>query len=150
MRSGAAMLLALAALSACAVEKSAISQSSDAAARVANVDWSTAERVDVALSDYDFDPASLVFREGQAYQLHLENRGDGGEHTFTAPEFFRSVGLRSDPAGQQTLAQGGVVKLAGGEAKDLYFVPLQTGSFELECSEPLHPMFGMTGDIVVQ
>jgi uncharacterized cupredoxin-like copper-binding protein len=149
MRTGAAILLAFA-LSGCAVERPAIAPSGEAAARVAETDWSTAERVDVALSNYDFGPANLVFREGQPYQLHIENRSEGEEHTFTAPEFFQSVGLRPDPAAQQTLAQGGVVKLAGGEAVDLHFVPVGKGRFALECSEPFHSMFGMTGEIVVQ
>jgi uncharacterized cupredoxin-like copper-binding protein len=149
MRSGLAVLLVCVILAACSTEKSPISEPSGAAASVANVDWSTAVRIEVALSNYEFSPSNLVLQKGKPYLIHLENLAGGEEHTFTAPDFFRSVALRSDPAGQQALAQGGVVTLAAGESRDLYFVPLQTGSFDLECSEPLHPMFGMTGTIVV-
>ena len=42
----------------------------------------------------------MAFEEGKPYRLTLKNAADG-EHTFTATEFFRSVGLRADAAGQQ-------------------------------------------------
>jgi uncharacterized cupredoxin-like copper-binding protein len=29
-------------------------------------------------------------------------------------------------------------------------VPLQAGNYALECTKPLHALFGMTGDIVVE
>jgi uncharacterized cupredoxin-like copper-binding protein len=143
------MLLALSVVSGCAA-KEPITPSGQAAARVADVDWAAAEPVEVGLSGYAFSPAGLVFREGRAYRLHLVNRSAGEEHTFTAPAFFRSAGLRADAAGQQALAAGGEIVLAGGQSEDLYLVPLQKGRFDLRCSEPFHPMFGMTGEIIVQ
>ncbi|MGZ9034159.1 MAG: plastocyanin/azurin family copper-binding protein, partial [Rhodospirillales bacterium] len=40
--------------------------------------------------------------------------------------------------------------LAAGEVKEIEFVPLQAGTYAVECTKPLHGLFGMTGDIVVQ
>jgi len=149
MRSRVAMLLVLGVLSGCAANEP-IRPTNQAAARLADVDWSTAEQVEVDLSDYAFSPANVVLRQGQPYQLHLVNRSAGEEHTFSAPDFFRSVDLRPGAAADQALAAGGEVVLAEGETADLYLVPLQAGRFDLECTEPFHPMFGMTGEIVVQ
>jgi uncharacterized cupredoxin-like copper-binding protein len=33
---------------------------------------------------------------------------------------------------------------------EIEFVPLQAGIYALECTKPLHGLFGMTGDIVVE
>lgn len=120
-----------------------------AAPRLFGIDWPAAVRVDVVLDEYAFAPATLVFRRGEPYRLHLENRGRG-RHNFDAPDFFRAVTLREDDGVGEVIATGGKVVLAPGKAVDLYFVAAESGRFPFECSRPLHPLFGMTGEIVIE
>src|SRR5512142_3155327 len=56
--------------------------------------WSAALPVTVIASEYQFSPAKLVFKEGVAYRLHIENRGRE-QHEFTAPEFFAAAVVRN-------------------------------------------------------
>ncbi|MCC2662844.1 MAG: hypothetical protein K0S81_4080 [Rhodospirillales bacterium] len=72
-----------------------------------------------------------------------------GGHDFDAPDFFRTAALHEDAVAAE--ARKGAVELARGEAKDLYLVPGQTGTYPLECSHLLHAaIFGMTGEIEVR
>ena len=144
-----ALPLALLLLAGCATEPEPIRPPAEAAKHLADVDWSQAERVEVTLTDFAFAPDRLVFERGQPYRLHLENRGSGG-HNFAAPAFFQAVALRADAVANAAGARGGEIELAAGEAKDAYLVPLQAGRFPLECTHFLHPIFGMTGEIVVR
>lgn len=143
-----ALPLLLLFLAGCAAEREPITPSAEAVARLADVDWPQAERVDVVLEEFDFAPDHLLFEHGRPYRLHMENRGSGG-HNFAAPTFFDAVALRDNAVAAEARATGGV-ELARGEVKDVYLVPLQAGTFPLECSHLLHPIFGMTGEIVVE
>jgi uncharacterized cupredoxin-like copper-binding protein len=147
MTSVTALPLMLLFLAGCAAEREPITPSAEPTASLVDVDWSRAERVDVLLTEFEFAPNHLLFGRGRPYRLHLENRGTGG-HNFAAPAFFESVVLRDDAVAADAPIEGGV-ELARGEVKDVYFVALQAGTFPLECSHLLHPIFGMTGEIVV-
>jgi uncharacterized cupredoxin-like copper-binding protein len=122
-----------------------------AATPTANADWSKAETVTVAMTDFRFAPSTLVLKHGTPYRLHFENRGSG-VHDFTAPDFLKASAI---DAGRS--AAGGIapppaerVVLRKGEEKDLYLVPLRPGSYDLVCDEFLHEIFGMTGHITVE
>ena len=39
------------------------------------------------------------------------------------------------------------LSVAPGEQKVLHFVPVAKGAYALECTRPLHAIFGMTGTI---
>lgn len=121
----------------------------DAAARPAEVDWTHAQRYDVILSEFAFAPERIILRQGQPYTLRLENRG-WFRHTFTAPEFFRTVAFRPGRAAGEVEQSGGGLSIAAGEVEEVSLVPLRAGTYALECTKPLHGVFGMTGSIVVQ
>jgi hypothetical protein len=53
------------------------------------IDWSSAQRVEIRMIEYEFLPNQLRLRRGLPYQLHLVNAGKEG-HDFTAPDFFTS------------------------------------------------------------
>ena len=75
--------------------------------------------------------------------------GDG----FAIPSPLRSSSAPSRSGrGAATEAEqaAGSFSLAAGEVEEIEFVPLQAGTYPLECTKPLHGLFGMTGDIVVQ
>lgn len=118
----------------------------DAAQRVANVDWSKAETVDIALSEYDFTPAALSFHQDHPYRLHLANKG-GDVHDFASKPFFQAIAAAKLVTSGATTEMPRLesIGLKAGEAKDLYFVAVTPGTYSFDCREPLHAMFGMTG-----
>jgi uncharacterized cupredoxin-like copper-binding protein len=115
-----------------------------AAPAVAAADWSQARPVTVVASEYQFSPASLVFKRGVAYRLHLENHGKE-LHEFHAPEFFAAV-EKADPAVLN--ADKTEILIHPGEAKDLIFIPKKAGHYKLICSD--HDWAGMTGTINIK
>src|ERR1700674_977355 len=58
------------------------------------VDWSSAQRVEIRMIEYEFVPNQLRFHRGLPYQLHLVNAGKEA-HDFTAPDFFASVQVKN-------------------------------------------------------
>lgn len=145
------LVFVLVALAGCAAgpDRPAPPAASTGAAPAAAVDWSGAERVDVALTDFDFTPRHLVLEHGRPYRLHLVNQGSAG-HNFDAPAFFQAASLRDDTAARLR-ADRGAIEVAKGETADLYLVPGPAGTYPLECSHLLHAaIFGMTGDIEVR
>lgn len=120
---------------------------SQGARAAAAVDWAQAQPYPVILGEFHYQPHRIILRRGQPYVLRLQNAGRIS-HTFTAPSFFKTVRFRQDPAGKEAEASGGLV-LAAGEAVEIGLVPLQAGSYALECTKPLHGLFGMSGDILV-
>lgn len=134
-------------LSACAATDIVASDTGGYAdQQVAGIDWAKAKTVDVELSEYDFTPDKLHFQLGQPYRLHLAN--DGWEvHDFASKPFFQAIAAAKLVESQKTISEPHLVSIgvAPGKAKDLYFVPVRTGTYSFECNEPLHATFGMTG-----
>jgi uncharacterized cupredoxin-like copper-binding protein len=123
----------------------------DAAARVAAADWSRAETVTVALSNFHFMPDKLEFRHDTAYRLHLVNQSRSA-HTFTSEGFFRAIAVQKLQSSSGSVAEASTtsIELAAGDQKDLYFVAVRPGTYKLECSELLHDTLGMTGQIAIR
>ncbi len=123
----------------------------NAGTRVAAADWSETENVTLELSEFQFKPTALVFREGVPTRLMLRNVG-GRTHTYVSEGFFKAI------AAQKLVSADGEVgypyferiELPAGETKQLHFVPVTKGSYPLECSILLHDVFGMVGQITVQ
>jgi uncharacterized cupredoxin-like copper-binding protein len=114
------------------------------AAPAVAADWSQARPVTVVASEYQFSPNKLTFERGVAYRLHLENHGKE-QHEFTAPGFFKAVRLRDAKALNADRIE---VEIPPGSARDLFFVPQQSGHYPLRCSD--HDWAGMTGEITVK
>ncbi len=150
------IVLGLSGMSACAPGEVLLTEPpqgyvEDAKARVAAAEWSKAETVTVALSEFRFTPQELEFRKGAAYRLRIENRGDR-THTFDAEGFFGAIAVQKVRSGGSETALPYVKRLvvARGEATDLSFVAVTPGTYDLECSVPFHDTFGMTGRIVIR
>ncbi len=139
--SGCVLALALA-LSACAAHQPSANQPLRAAD--ASVDWSHAKPVTVTLSDFEFTPDHLTLRAGQPVRLMLSNTGSG-KHDFSAPGFFAASAFKM--GGTPPLA--GKVSLAGNQKAEIDLVPETPGQYPLDCTEFLHDMLGMTGQITV-
>jgi uncharacterized cupredoxin-like copper-binding protein len=154
--SAAVALVAIAALTGCTSERTASKTSpaayvSDAPALVAAADWSKAETVTVALSNFRFTPNELAFQHDTPYRLHLVNQS-ASTHTFTSEAFFKAIAIQKiepSPA-SGTTASLTRLDLAPGEQKDLYFVAVRSGTYAFDCSELLHDTFGMSGRIAIR
>jgi len=113
-----------------------------AATAAAQPDWSRAERVEVRLSSFDYDPEVIRLRAGQPVVLRLVNSGGGG-HNFSAPQFFaaaREVG---------GAVEGGAVEVPGRRTLEVRLVPA-AGRYRLRCTHTFHTTLGMRGTIVVE
>jgi uncharacterized cupredoxin-like copper-binding protein len=133
----------------CAATKEPIAPRSEASAPSSSIDWARSDLIDVAMTEFDYRPDRLSLREGQPYTLHFVSTG-WVAHDFTAPGFFRSVTFRETEAARRVQDSGGTLALAAGESVDLHLVPLQAGTFPVQCTRPLHSIFGMTGEIDVR
>jgi uncharacterized cupredoxin-like copper-binding protein len=109
----------------------------------APVDWSSAERMELRMVEYEFVPNQLRFRRGVLYQLHLVNAGKEG-HDFTAPDFLASVEVKNIDALNDSRTS---VFLNPGEATDIYFIASNVGLFAPRCAD--HDWAGMKATVVV-
>jgi uncharacterized cupredoxin-like copper-binding protein len=107
------------------------------------IDWTKSQRVDLVAVEYAFQPNHLTFRRDRAYQLHVENHGRE-LHELTAPDFFKAAQLRNPEVLNQDHTE---LVLQPGDKKDLYFVPLRPGHYDMRCAD--HDWAGMTGDITI-
>jgi uncharacterized cupredoxin-like copper-binding protein len=115
------------------------------AAAAQQPDWAHGQRVNVALSSFDFAPKTIRLRAGRPAILHLSNSSGSG-HDFTAREFFAAAAVR--PA-DRAAVEGGRVELKGHQSRDVALVP-KAGRYRLRCSHAFHSAFGMSGEIVVE
>ncbi len=122
----------------------------DAAALTASADWSNAETVTVSLSEFAFTPASLTFRTGVPYRVVLQNTG-GRTHLFVSDGFFKAIAAHSLRSAGGEVANPYLEKIAvaPGTTKELLFVAVNPGTYDLVCTVFLHQTFGMTGSISV-
>jgi uncharacterized cupredoxin-like copper-binding protein len=113
-------------------------------ARAAGVDWSRAHLVTLTTLEYAFEPNHLILRRDVAYRLHLENHGRE-LHELTSPDLFKSVELRNPEVLNPEHTE---IVLQPNEQKDLYFVTLRPGHYDMWCAD--HDWAGMTGDITIE
>jgi uncharacterized cupredoxin-like copper-binding protein len=113
------------------------------AAQAAPGDWSEAGLVNLIATEYKFEPDHLTFRRGRPYRLHVENHGRE-THELTAPDFFKAVELRNPEILNQDRTE---LVLQPGDKKDLYFVALRPGRYDMRCAD--HDWAGMTGDFTI-
>jgi plastocyanin len=109
----------------------------------APVDWSSAQRIEIRMIEYELIPNELRLRRGDPYQLHLVNTGKEG-HDFTAPDFFNSVEVKN--AGVLG-ASGTSIFLQPAQTTDVYFIARNAGLFAPRCAD--HDWAGMTATIVI-
>jgi uncharacterized cupredoxin-like copper-binding protein len=110
----------------------------------ANIDWRTARAVTIQLTDFAFSPGQIELQAGQPIRLILINNGSG-EHDFSAPDFFRSAVYPREVVRPKK----GRIDVAEKTTVEMTLAPMNTGKYALECTEFMHAMFGMTGEIDV-
>ena len=125
----------------------------NASSIVGEADWGKQRTVTVDLGEYHYSPETLRLQAGTPYKLELVNRG-GMKHYFTAPGFFRAIATRkvqSNHDGEIKAPYFTALELMpNGGQLDLYFVPVRTGSYRVECTLPGHAEQGMVGTLVIE
>ncbi len=109
-------------------------------------DWDHAQRIEIALQNYRFDPAKITMRHGEPYVLAFVNKTGGG-HNFVAKQFFAAANVLD--ADRPRVAKGDV-SLEGGEAAEIHIIAPAAGTYEAHCSHFMHASFGMKGSVVVE
>ena len=117
-----------------------------ALAQAAAPDWSTAQTVEVDLTNFAFSPTQLALKPGVVYRLHFVNKTSGG-HDFTAKDFFADAVV--DPEDQANLKDG-MVMLAGNQSADVRLMAPKAGQYEARCTHFMHATLGMKGEVLVQ
>ncbi len=117
---------------------------------VATTDWSATESVGLVCKDYRVRPESFAFEQGRAYRLRLSNP-DEGLYYVVGEAFYKSIAVQKlvSAAGEETFPYYEAIALEPGQGKDLYFVPVQDGSFTVECSGLWNMVLGNTARIAV-
>jgi uncharacterized cupredoxin-like copper-binding protein len=113
-------------------------------AQAAGVNWSKAQLVTMTTIEYAFEPNHLILSRDIAYRLHVENHGHE-LHELSAPDFFKAVELHNPEVLNREHTE---IVLQPNEQKDLYFVTLRPGHYDMWCAD--HDWAGMTGDITVE
>lgn len=97
-----------------------------------------------------FAPDAFTFQGGKLYKLVLENPSPT-KHYFSALRFAASVWTRKvETDGAEIKGAIREIELKPGGRAEWYFVPVEAGVFDLECTIPGHAHAGMTGTITVQ
>lgn len=110
------------------------------------VDWASARPINVQLSSFAFDPATITLQSGQPYDLHFTNDSSGG-HDFAAKAFFAAAQVME--ADRAKIAAG-KVEIEGGQSVDVHLVAPPPGTYKVRCTHFMHSAFGMSGEIVVR
>ena len=123
----------------------------DAPQRVAAADWPRAVPLEMTLAEFKYVPATLRLRVGEPYRLRLVNRGIEA-HDLTSRAFFKAIAVQKlvGPKGELAAPHLESIGVGAGQAKELYFVPVVRGTYSFDCDEPLHALFGMTGEAVIE
>jgi uncharacterized cupredoxin-like copper-binding protein len=111
-----------------------------------SIDWSKAQSVEIAMTNFSFAPKALQLRRNTPYRLHFVNNGSSN-HSFDAPELFRAMITAPD---DRAKVEGGTIEVAEGKTVDVMVVPLKPGSYAFHCSHFLHATFGMKGEATIQ
>lgn len=123
----------------------------DAQARVKAADWSKMESVEVVLQEYAFSPSRLQFQAGVPYKLEIKNEGTE-KHYFVSEDFFKAIATRkvqSNADGEIKAPYFTALEVFPGRSLDLYFIPVNSGSYHLVCTITGHAEQGMSGVIEI-
>lgn len=149
-----ALLIAAVGLAGCnAMVKPDADYVVNAKEHVDKADWKNQQVVTVTLEEHSYTPQDLKFQVGKAYKLEIKNVGEK-DHYYTAPEFFKAVAWRKAMVNKQAEIKApyfsAVEVLKKGGQLDLYFVPVNKGTFKVICTIDDHREKGMEGTITVE
>lgn len=101
------------------------------------------QRIDVAMANFKFTPATIRLKAGQPYLLHLSSKG---AHSFSAKAFFAAATVAPGDRGK---ISDGKIEVGDGKSVDIHFAAPRAGSYEIHCTHFFHANQGMKGAFVV-
>jgi uncharacterized cupredoxin-like copper-binding protein len=119
---------------------------------VAAANWDKMKTIRVEMDEYAYSFDDLVLEANQPYKLELVNKGKK-KHYFTAPEFYKAIATRkvqSNKDGEIKAPYFTAIELMVDGQLDLYFVPVNTGEFEVYCTIKGHRDDGMEAFITIE
>lgn len=120
---------------------------------VDKADWKNMEVVTVTLEEHSYTPQDIKFKVGKAYKLEIKNAGEK-DHYYTSPEFNRNVAWRKVMVNKQAEVKAPYFSafevLKNGGQLDLYFVPVNPGSYKVYCTIDDHREKGMEGSLTIE
>jgi uncharacterized cupredoxin-like copper-binding protein len=97
-----------------------------------------------------FKPDALTFETGRLYKLVLINPSPS-KHYFTALRFAAAVWTRKvQDANLEVKGAVREIEVLPGKRAEWFFVPVQTGLFDLRCAVTGHTEAGMTGRLTIR
>ena len=119
---------------------------------VAAANWDKMKTIRIEMDEYAYSFDDLVLEASQPYTLELVNKGKK-KHYFTAPEFYKAIATRkvqSNKDGEIKAPYFTAIELMVDGQLDLYFVPVNTGEFEVYCTIKGHRDDGMEAFITIE
>ncbi len=107
--------------------------------------FADAQRVEVVLDNFSFEPRTITLAADRPVVLVLVNNASGG-HNFSAPGFFAAAQIAQSDAAAIT---DGEVEVEQGGRVELRLIPA-AGGYDLDCTHLGHSVLGMSGSIVVR
>ena len=116
-------------------------------------DWKQMKTVTVKIAEHSYTPEDLEFEAGQPYKLELVNVGKK-KHYWTAPDFFKAIATRKAQSNKDGEIKApyflALEMMAEGGQLDLYFVPVNKGTYEIICTIDDHREQGMEGTVTIK
>lgn len=119
-------------------------------ARLADVDWSKAERIHVEFDDNWFEPERIQMRVDQPYRLSMKNIGYE-QHDIIGEEFFSSILVKMIRNETMTIEAFHIERMLvppRGEL-ELWLLPVRATTLDFACTVPGHLEEGMIGTIEI-
>lgn len=121
---------------------------------LADVDFSTASQVNIAIRHGDFSPMIVRLTQNRPYLLRIRNRDDWN-HVFNAPDFFKSVAIAAVAVDNELLEHRCFrsIVLKPGQTAEIQLLTVKDGRFVFEDTRhvvPLVPPRGNGGVITVE
>ena len=135
-----AILTATLALTACAIPQTITPRIAPA-----STSFAEAQRVEIRLDNFDFEPRTLSLAANRPVILVFNNVSNGG-HNFSAPGFFAAAQM---DAASADLVRDGLIEVAGNDSVEIRLIPT-AGGYDVDCTHTGHSLLGMTGSVVVR
>jgi len=121
--------------------------------------WDEATIVEVSMvetsaNEMSFSPNNLSFEAGKPYILRITNAASNSSKHYFSPEgtsFYMAIATRKVQTAEAEYKAPyfDAVELKLGGTREIYFVPVIAGTYDLICTITNHASYGMTGEVVI-
>ena len=105
------------------------------------------DKIDVTMTDFQFQPTTFTVPAGQEISLNATNSG-GVVHSFVIMQQGQSVGTEFNEEDQPNVYWEVEIQ-PGGSSETSFMAPAEPGEYEMICHVPGHVQAGMVGKLNV-